>query len=144
MNKIIKKVNKNGEVSYTLLTENGEKLECSRWYEKKTDAWHVKLPKDNPSGRTYIRESNFADKNEVEFETKTEHRVGLTGGSWRSKMTAEEEVQVREAEDIIARIKLAASARNVEKVDPNSIEGLEAAIAKAQAKLAAKKAAAVK
>lgn len=141
MNKVIKNVSKNGVVNYVLYTEDGQEFDCSRWYEKKTDAWHVKLPKDNPSGRTYIRESYFADKNELTFETKTEHRTGLSGGGWRRKMTPEELKQVTEAENLIAKIREAASKRVIKKVDPNSIEGLEAEIMRMQEKLAAKKAA---
>ena len=109
--------------------------ECTIWYEKKTGENHVKLPKDNPSGRTYIRQKKV-DAGPVEFEQKTEFRTGLVGGGWRSKMTADEAKQVAEAEALIERIKKAASARKVEKVDPNSEEGIRAAIEKLQAKLA--------
>ena len=51
-------------------------------------------------------------------------------------MTPEEAKLVAEAEATIERIKAEASARVVEKVDPNSEEGLLAQIAKLQAKLA--------
>jgi len=135
MNKIVKT-----ESGYVLHCETGETFDCTRWYEKKTDAWHVKLPAGNPSGRTYVRESNFANSDIYEFETKTEHRTGLATGGWRAKMTADEAKQVAEAEALIASIKEAAMARVTEKVDPNSVEGLEAQIAKLQAKLAKAKA----
>ena len=108
---------------------------CTIWYEKKTDKNHVKLPKDNPSGRTYIRQDKV-DAGPVEFDQKTEFRTGLTGGGWKSKMTADEAKQVAEAEALIESIKKAASARVVEKLDPNSAEGIQAAIEKLKAKLA--------
>ena len=133
MNRVIKTEN-----GYSLITAEGMEYPCTRWYEKKTDAWHVKLSKEGQeaTGRTYIRESHFANSDIYEFETKTEHRIGLASGGWRAKMTAEEAKLVAEAEATIERIKAEASARVVEKVDPNSEEGLLAQIAKYQAKLA--------
>lgn len=125
---------------YVLTDENGTTHECTRWYEKKTGQWHVKLPKNNPTGRTYVRESKFDNSNVYEFETKTEFRIGLTSGGWRSKMTPEEKTEVEAAEATIERIKQACMTREVKKVDPNSVEGIEAEIAKLQAKLAKKKA----
>lgn len=122
--------------NYTLYTAAGDEFACTRWYEKKTDAWHVKLPKDNPTGRTYIRESLFGSQGIYEFEDKTEHRTGLVTGGWRAKMTPDEAAKVAEAEALIESIKQAASARVVEKVDPNSEEGLLAQIATLKAKLA--------
>ena len=124
---------------YTLTTIAGDEFACTRWYEKKTDAWHIKLPKDNPTGRTYIRESLFGTSGAYEFDDKTEHRTGLATGGWRAKMTPDEAKKVADAEAIIEAIKAEASARVVEKVDPNSIEGLEAMIVKSYVKLAAKK-----
>lgn len=137
---MLNKIVKNGE-NYTLTTTSGNTYPCTRWYEKKTDAWHVKLSKEGQeaTGRTYIRESHFANSDIYEFENKTEHRTGLASGGWRTKMTAEEAKLVAEAEATIERIKAAASARVVEKVDPNSEEGLMAQIAKLQAKLANKR-----
>ena len=129
MNKVTKLANGN----YELTCENGEKMACTRWYEKKTDAWHVKLPKDNPSGRTYIRESNFANTNIYEFETKTEHREGLSYGGWRNKLTEDEKKQIEAAEALIERIKAEASKRVIEITEEQK---LMAQIAKLQAKLA--------
>ncbi|MBO5000643.1 MAG: hypothetical protein J6C58_07405 [Bacteroidaceae bacterium] len=132
MNKVIYE---NG--NYTLITADGQTFPCSRWYEKKTDAWHVKLSKEGQeaTGRTYIRESHFANSDTYEFETKTEHRTGLTSGGWRAKMTPEEAEQVAEAEALIERIKTEASKRVIEKVDPNSKEGLELQIQRLMKKL---------
>lgn len=136
MNKIKKTVAKDGSVSYTLITESGEKFDCSRWYEKKTESWHVKLPKDNPSGRTYVRESFFEKSDVYEFETKTEFRTGLTSGGWRAKMTKEEAAEMEKLEARIAEIKEAASARETVKMDPNSPESIALQIEKLKAKLA--------
>lgn len=123
---------------YILETFDGQTFTCTRWYEKKVDKWHVVVPKEAREicGRTYIRESNFDNSDTYEFDTKTEHRTGLTGGGWRSKMTEDEKKQVEEAEALIESIKKACMAREVEKVDPNSEEGILAQIAKMQAKLA--------
>lgn len=136
MNKIKKTIAKDGSVSYTLIAENGEKFPCSRWYEKKTGSWHVKLPKDNPGGRTYVRESFFENADVYEFETKTEFRTGLTSGGWRAKMTEEEAAEMEKLEARIAEIKKAASARETVKIDPNSPEGIALQIEKLKAKLA--------
>lgn len=123
---------------YILTTEDGQEFVCSRWFEKKVERWHVVVPKEARElcGRTYIRESNFDNSDIYEFDTKTEHRTGLSGGGWRSKMTPEEAKMVEEAESTIERIKSECMKREVEKVDPNSEEGLMAQIAKIQAKLA--------
>lgn len=133
MNKITKLANGN----YELTCENGEKMACTRWYEKKTESWHVKLPKDNPSGRTYIRESHFTNTDVYEFETKTEHREGMSYGGWRSKLTDEERKQIEEAEKLIETIKEAASKRVIEMSEEDK---LLAQMAKLQAKLTALKA----
>ena len=132
MNKIIKT-----EYGYTLITENGNKYPCTRWYEKKTDAWHIKLSKEGQAetGRTYIRESHFANSDTYEFENKTEHRTGLTSGGWRAKMTDDERKLVEEAEKTIERIKSLCMTREVEKVDPNSEEGIILQIERLKKKL---------
>lgn len=126
------------ERGYILTTYDGQEFVCSRWYEKKVEKWHVVVPKEarDLCGRTYIRESNFDNSDIYEFETKTEHRTGLSGGGWRSKMTAEEAKMVQEAEETIERIKAICMTRETPKVDPNSEEGILAQIAKLQAKLA--------
>lgn len=121
--------------NYTLTTPDGGTYPCTRWYEKKTNSWHVKLPKDNPTGRTYVRESLFVD-GEYKFEDKTEHRTGLTAGGWRSKMTQEEARQVAEAERLIETIKTEAMKRVTPKLDPNSIEGIELMIKRLEEKRA--------
>jgi hypothetical protein len=129
------------ERGYILTTYDGQEFVCSRWFEKKVEKWHVVVPKEGREicGRTYIRESNFDNSDVYEFETKTEHRSGLAGGGWRSKMTDEERKLVEECESTIERIKSECMAREVEKVDPNSEEGLMAQIEKLQKKLAQKR-----
>ena len=137
MNKIIK----SGE-NYTLILADGSQHDCGLLYEKKTEKWHVVVPKEarEACGRTYIRVSHFDDTDTYEFEDKTEHRIGTTAGGWRSKMTDEERAQVEAAEALIERIKAEASARKIEKPEKDSEEAIEAEIAKLKAKLAKKQA----
>lgn len=136
MNKIKKTIAKDGSASYTLVVEDGTKFDCSIWFEKKTGVNHIKLPKDNPSGRTYVRESFFEKADIYEFETKTNFRTGLTSGGWKAKMTEEEAQRYEELEAEMAEIKEAASAREAVKIDPNSPEGIALQIEKLRAKLA--------
>ena len=102
MNKIEKLNN-----TYTLTTENGETFTCTRWFEKKTNQWHILIPKDARKlcGRTYIRENHFDNSTIYEFETKTEHREGMSYGSWKDRMTDEEKVQWTECEKLMETIK---------------------------------------
>ena len=87
MNRIEKK---NG--IYTLTTFDGQVFTCDRWYEKKVDKYHVRIPVQAREicGRTYIRESHFDTTDIYEFETKTEHREGLGNGGWKNRLTKEE------------------------------------------------------
>lgn len=107
---------------------------CTIWYEKKTDKNHVKLPKDNPSGRTYIRQDKV-DLGPVEFDQKTESRTGLSSGGWKSKMTEDERIEVENLEKRLDEIKSLCQSRTVEKVDPNSEEGIQLQIEKLKLKL---------
>lgn len=133
MNKVIRTEN-----GYKLITENNSEFDCTRWFEKKTGQWHVKLSKEGQilTGRTYIRESHFDTTDVYEFETKTEHRTGLASGGWRSKLTDEEKTELQMYEDGIERLKKIASERETVKVDPNSEEGILAQIERLQKKLA--------
>ena len=133
MKNVIKRINN----EYYLTTSDGQEFKCSRWYEKKVDKWHILVPKEAREicGRTYIRESYFDHSDIYEFDTKIEHRTGLSAGGWRSKMTDEEKKLVEEAESTIERIKNLCMTREIPKLDPNSIEGIEAQIAKMMAKL---------
>ena len=123
MNKILKE-NEN----YTLILSNGKEYPCTRLYEKKTEKWHVVVPKEAREicGRTFIRESHFDNSPVYEFEDKTEHRTGVSTGGWKAKLTAEEKAELEET----------ASKRVMPKIDPNSEEGLLALIAKYEKKLA--------
>jgi hypothetical protein len=99
----IKKV----EDKYILTCEDGSVFNCELWFEKKTNKWYIKLPKDNPSGRTYITKT-FVDNSKdqtYEFQTKTEFRSGLTSGGWRSRLTDEEKQELAEYEEGIERLK---------------------------------------
>jgi hypothetical protein len=131
------KIEKLNNGSYILTTSDGQVFTCSRWFEKKVERWHVVVPKEAREicGRTYIRESNFDNSDIYEFETKTEHRTGLTSGGWRTKMTDDERKLVEEAEKTIERIKSICMTREVEKVDPNSEEGILAQIERLKKKL---------
>ena len=103
------KVEKLGNGGYQLVCEDGSIYPCERWYEKSSGCFHVRLPKDNPSGRQYIRESFFETRDVVEFETKTAHRVlGPQSASpatpkvdWKSLLTDEESDIVAEHEAVI-------------------------------------------
>lgn len=121
---------------YILTTDDGRKFTCKRWYEKKTDKWHVVVPKEAREicGRTYIRESFFDNSDSYEFDTKTEHRSGIGNGGWRSRLTTEELTELENHEKAIERLKEIGMSRTPKNVDPNSIEGLELQIAKLMAK----------
>jgi len=99
----IKKV----EDRYILTCEDGSVFECELWFEKKTNKYHVKLPKGNPSGRTYVRQSlvDGSKDQTYEFPTKTEFRTGLSGGGWRSRLTDEEKQELKTYEEGIERLK---------------------------------------
>ena len=88
---MMNRIEKNNGI-YTLTTIDGRKFVCDRWYEKKVDKWHVRIPVDAREicGRTYIRESHFENSNVYEFENKTEHREGLGNGGWKNRLTPEE------------------------------------------------------
>ena len=135
MNKLVRigEIKENvAKQKYLLTTEDGQEFECGTWYEKKTDAWHVLIPKEGREicGRTYIRVSKVTDSG-FEFETKTEHREGLSGGGWKSKMTPEEAAEYEICEKKMAEIKTRAASRVISEEDR-----LKAEIAKLQAKLA--------
>lgn len=99
MNKIYKVNNE-----FELVLDNGESVICKRWYEKKTDKFYCKIPKEYVEicGREYISESKFVD-NYFEFETTK--KVHREIGGWKSKMTPEEKETVERCEKIIEDIK---------------------------------------
>ena len=130
MNKIEKLGN-----TYTLTTENGQTFTCGRWFEQKSGHWHVIVPKEARElcGRTYIREKHFEDKTEYYFETKTEHRTGMSNGGWQARMTEEEKVRYEEALEVIEQIKTECMNRRPKEL--TEAEKLELQIAKLMAKL---------
>jgi hypothetical protein len=131
MNKIIKAINeKTNETVYTLITEDGRKFPCTRWFEKKTDKWYIELDKEGReiSGRRYISEKYLDNRDEYEFETKTEHREGLNSGGWRSRLTQEELKRLEQAEKTIEELKKIGTERKPVKNDISTEEGLKAEI----------------
>lgn len=114
MNKIIRTI-ENGNAVYTCIAESGTTIKCTRWYEKKTGEWYVKLPKENETGREYIREKKITS-DEYEFETKTTGpRVLGPQGNWRSRLTEAELKELKEAEATIERLKQLGLSRKPEK-----------------------------
>lgn len=103
MNKIIRKI-ENGNAVYTCIAESGTTIKCTRWYEKKTGEWYVKLPKENETGREYIREKKITS-DEYEFETKTTGPRVLGSTNWRSRLTEKELKELEAAEKTIERLK---------------------------------------
>lgn len=103
MNKIIRKI-ENGNAVYTCIAESGTTIKCTRWYEKKTGEWYVKLPKENETGREYIREKKITS-DEYEFETKTTGPRVLGSTNWRSRLTEKELKELEVAEKTIERLK---------------------------------------
>ena len=121
--------------TYLLTTTNGETFICKRWFEKKIDAWQIKLP-ENPSGRKFVKESLVKD-GKYEFEDKTTGPRVLGSSGWRSKMTADEKAKFEKAEKIIEDIKKEC----MKRVGPakNTLEWYQQEIAKMQEKLNALK-----
>ena len=123
------RIEKVGNEYFLRNSEGTYNEKCSIWFEKKTNSNHVKLPKENPSGRTYVRQIIVDKFGCYEFEEKTEHRT-LEGGGWRNKLTDEEKVEIENLEKRIDEIKAIAMARPTEKLDKNSVEYIEREIAK--------------
>ena len=138
MNKIVKE---NGV--YTMVCENGEEFQ-GKMHLEKGKTWLVRFPKDNPAGREFFTQSKIdtdIDNNgEFIFETKTEHRVGIAAGGWKSRLTEDEKVELAELEQRIEEIKQVAMSRKTPKPEKNSKEYLELELAKIQAQLAKLKA----
>lgn len=123
-------MNENG---YELITADGRKFTCTRLYEKKTEKWHVVIPKEarDICGRTFISENRFNDSDTYEFETKTEHREGLSSGGWKSRMTEEEKAEYEACEARMEAIKKAVLSRPIREL--TKAEKIEAQIAKLEA-----------
>ena len=122
MNKIYRE---NGK--YYCLTESGNTIPCQRWYEKPKDAWHIKLPAGNETGRTYIRESLLDENGNFKFETKTTGPRVL--GDWKSRLTDDERKELAYHESEIERLKQVGLNRKPETKEEkltNEIEKLRA------------------
>jgi len=128
MNKVVK--TKKG---YELVTEQGT-YPCVEWYEKSKDKNWIKLPKDNPTGRTFVGKNDVDKTGELVVETKTSGPRTLG-----SRLTPDAQSKIADLEAQIKAIKNdPANIVVAEKLDLNTEEGLEAAIAKLQAKYDAK------
>ena len=128
-----------------LITEGGNKYPCRLWTErkiKKGQAWEkvwVMPSRDGvaETGRTYLGYEEVVKSIETngyyEFETKIEHREGMSHGGWRSKLTDEERKELEQAEAVIERLKNEAMKR--ERPEKTEREKLLEQIAKLEAKL---------
>ena len=109
MNKITKtdKTDKNNKPIYLVTLDDETTFEVGTWFEKKTEKYHLHLPKDNKTGREYIREDKVLDeitKNGFfSFENKTTESRTLS--SWRSRLDKNELKELEEAEKTIERLK---------------------------------------
>lgn len=106
------------ENGYILIVEDGREFECSRWFEKKVEKWHVVVPKEAREicGRTYIRESYFDNSDIYEFETKTEHREGIGNGGWKNRLTEEELDEYNSLEQRMEELKKLALSRPIKEL----------------------------
>lgn len=130
------RITRNENGSYKLTTVDGRVFACTRQYEKKTEKWHVVIPKEAREicGRTFVSENRFDDSDTYEFETKTEHREGLSSGGWKSRMTEEEKAEYEACEARMEAIKKAVLSRPVREL--TEAEKIEAQIAKLEARRA--------
>lgn len=124
---------------FEVVCDNGEVVKGVRWFEKKTGVWHIKLPANNPTGRTYIRESKLNADGEYEFETKTTS-PRVIGSDFLDRMTEEERdeyeelaEQKKEIDERLDELKKLALSRP--KPELTEEEKLQREIEKLQAKL---------
>lgn len=122
------------ETTYYLITEDNKEQKCELWFEKKTNQYHIKLPKDNSSGRTYIRLSKLDNCDTYEFETKTEFRT-LGSTNWETLLTDDEKQELQKCRDRIEELKQIGKSRTPEKPEKNSAEYIELQIKKLREKL---------
>lgn len=129
-------ITKTEEGKYILTTTDGQEFECTRWYEKKVDKWHVLVPKEARElcGRTYIRESYFDNSDIYEFETKTEHREGIGSGGWKARLTPEELEEYESHEKRMEELKQIALSRPIKELTEE--EKIQAQIDRMMARLA--------
>lgn len=134
MNRLVKL--ENG--TYELTLTNGDTYICKRWLEKKPNKqmWHIIVPKEarEECGRTYIRESYFDNSDVYEFENKTEHREGLSGGGWKNRLTESERIEFEGLEKRMEELKKIALSRPVKELTEE--EKIQREIERQMAKLA--------
>lgn len=130
MNKVFKKEDK-----YYLQCDGSKKSEeISTWFEKKSGITWLKLPKDNPTGRTYISLNKLDKTGSYEFETKTTGpRTLVVTWNWKSRMTDEESKKYEECQNYIEMIRN--ECMNRKPVELTEKEKLELEIKKLQEKL---------
>ena len=139
MNKIVRKINELGVETFILYQENGTELLCEKWFEKKINDFHVKIPvKGNFTGRTYVRLNKIIN-DEYLFDNKLSHRENISSGGWRSRLNDIEKVRLLELENEIEGLKKLGKSRKAEKVEKDinkmSKEQLEKMILECQKKL---------
>lgn len=101
MNKVYKK-----EEKYYLQCDGSKKSEeISTWFEKKSGITWLKLPKDNPTGRTYISLNKLVNDS-YEFENKTTGpRTLVVTWNWKQRMTEEERYIYEDCQNTIETIR---------------------------------------
>lgn len=115
LNKIEKTQN-----GYFLVTGDGQRMVCKEWYEKSKDRWHIVLPKDNPTGRTYITKQlvDESPNGIYGFENRTEPPRELGGNSWKSRLTPEELEEINQLQARYEEIKKVAMERKPRELSP--------------------------
>ena len=110
MNRIEKREN-----GYFCILKDGREGICERWYEKKIDGYHIKIPKEfrDICGRTFVRESHFEKSDIYEFEDKSYHREGIGNGGWKNRLTEEELEEYEYCEKRMSELKIIGMSRPV-------------------------------
>lgn len=104
----LNKITKINENEYKLYLEDNSSYTPKLWLEKKTNEYHLVLPKEasEKCGRTYIRKKLIDQTGEYCFENKTNHRENMTySNNWRNRMTDEEKKLYEECEKTMNKIK---------------------------------------
>lgn len=123
------------ENGYFLVCKDGQRMVCKTWFEKAKDRWHVVLPKNNPTGRTYITKALVDATGKFEFDDRVEPPRQLGNNGWQSRLTEEEKEELEQLNARIAEIKEIAMSRPVKELTEE--EKTERQIAALQRKLAA-------
>lgn len=96
---------------YTITTAEGHIIHAVRFFETKTGKWHIRLPKNNSTGREFIREDKFL-AGETTFENKTTGPRVLGPSAkkgeavqWQEILNEEEKSELAAAVETIKRLK---------------------------------------